>query len=413
MCNVEHASFSNHQSCIVLLASTLFSILAIDGNTAAANSEIKRLRITTEEITFKDRQNTLAGTLYLPSTGEMRPAVVLVKGSDRSARGPLLTNLGMYFAEHGIAALQYDSPGTGKSTGNTLLQSCEDRATEAVNAIRYLGTRGDIDHRRTGLWGGSEGASVVLLAAAMYAKEVPFVISVSGSSMMGGGSILERTYHSAERFAVQKKLTLEQMFKIITIEQLTYVFLTGINFLEWDLIEQRTKNWGEEPWGDYINICKMRTNDTMLTTAQKQEMLTLFRRTMKVFMEVEWSKLHAFQKRQLQQIMNMDVNQFYTFLQIPRITEIWDWDLRHRQEKVRCPVLAVFGENDSWVPANLMATRLAQYLSTSGNRDFQVKVFPGANHILTKTGSKGCDDFVPGYLELMTSWIHAHTPGKS
>jgi pimeloyl-ACP methyl ester carboxylesterase len=80
---------------------------------------------------------------------------------------------------------------------------------------------------------------------------------------------------------------------------------------------------------------------------------------------------------------------------------------------VKCPVLAIFGEDDRFVPANLTATRLRQYLSEVRNQDYEVLVVSGANHILTKTGSGLYGEFAPGYLDRMISWIHAHCPSTS
>lgn len=394
---------------LVWLTCAVLTLLLIPANAVMANSETKSAEPTTEEVTFPDENNVLAGTLYRPREPEPCPAVVLLTGSNRGPRGPLLARIAQHFARNGIAVLHYDSAGTGKSTGNTLLQSRADRAHEAAQAIRFLRTKAGIDPRHIGLWGGSEGASIALLAAAMYPQEVAFVVPVSGGVGIGGGSVFEQMYHAAECFAVDHGLTLDEMQKIVTFEQLSYVFLTGLNIVEWPLIETRVKRWPDEPWVEFIEIGRMRIRSSTLTMEEEQTVTRLLRQVMSTFLEAKWSKLRPFQKQQIKLIMNMDTRQLFAFLEIPRLAEDWDWDLRRRPEKVRCPVLGICGEDDRDVPPNLIATRLREYLSEINNKDFEVIVMPGADHFLAKTGSGSNGDFIPGYLEKMTAWIRAHT----
>ena len=395
-------------ACLVWLTYAVLTLLPIPATAAAANSETKNREPTTEEVTFANGEDVLAGTLYRPGKVEPCPAVVLLTGSNRGVRGPLLTRIAQHFARNGIAVLHYDSAGTGKSTGNALLQSRADRALEAAEAIRFLRTKRGVEPQHIGLWGGSEGASIALLAAAMYPQEVSFVVPVSGPI---GGSLFEGIYHSAECSAVDHHLTWDEMQKIVTFEQLCYVFLTGLNILEWPVVETRVRQWPDEPWAEFIEVGRTRIRSATLTQEEKQTVTRLLRQVMSTFIEAKWSKLMPFQKEQIKLIMNMDTRQLFAFLETPRLAEAWDWDLRHRAERVQCPVLAIYGEDDRQVPPNLNATRLREYLLEVKNGDFEVIVMPGADHVLAKTGSGSNGDFIPGYLEKMTAWIRAHTTG--
>ena len=401
----------NRQTFSLLLVFTFLTVLTIYEQTVIASSERMSSEPTTEEVTFINKEDILAGTLYLPQE-KPYPAVVLLTGSNRGPRGPLLRRIAEHFAQHGIGVLHYDSAGTGRSTGNAALQSREDRAEEAISAVRFLRTQQRFDPNHVGLWGASEGASIALLAAATYGQEVSFVIAVSGG-VQTGGSIFEQTYHSAEKFAHAHNLTLDEMLKIITLEQISYVFFHGLDILDWNLIETRTTRWPDEPWGEYITIARMRTYPQGLNTEEKQQVLESFRYVMRTFMEANWSKLEPWQERNVNQVLNLDAEQFFTFLEMRPVDQDWDWDLRRKAEKVTCPVLSIFGEDDDAVPANLVATRLRQYLSNANNQDFEVKIIPGAGHYLTRSGSGWTGEFVTGYLDTMTSWIHAHSTNKS
>ncbi|MHC4476477.1 MAG: alpha/beta hydrolase family protein [Planctomycetota bacterium] len=396
-----------------LMAFTALMVSLVANKTALSSIPgVETTGLIAEEVTFANEQDVLAGTLYSPKEGKPCPAVVLLTGSNRGPRGPLLSRIAQHFAQCGIAVLHYDSAGTGHSTGNTLLQSRDDRAREAISAVRFLRKQRSVNPKQIGLWGGSEGASIALLTAAIYGQEVSFVIPVSGGVGVGGGSSFEQTYYAAERFVHARMLTMDDMQKIVTFEQLTLAFLTGLDILEWDLIETRTKRWPDEPWAEYIKIARMRTRSGGLTAEEKQKVMDSFRHVMGTFVDAKWSKLAPFQKKTLKQVLNLDTDHFFAFLETPRFVRDWDWDLRHKAEKVRCPVLSILGEDDDWVPPNLIATRLRQYLSDANNQDFEVRIIPKANHYITRKGSGLNGEFAPGYIDAMTSWIHAHTTDR-
>ena len=68
--------------------------------------------------------------------------------------------------------------------------------------------------------------------------------------------------------------------------------------------------------------------------------------------------------------------------------------------RVRCPVLAVFGEQDILVPAQKSADLYAQYLAQAGNRDVSITVFPGVGHSL--------GGFMPEYWDTLSGWLQKH-----
>jgi pimeloyl-ACP methyl ester carboxylesterase len=89
-------------------------------------------------------------------------------------------------------------------------------------------------------------------------------------------------------------------------------------------------------------------------------------------------------------------------------------------ETVRCPVLAIYGEKDTSLPAEKNQPIIRRGLEVAGNRDVTIKVFPRADHGLRVTETGGPKearerskarrpgdgpDFTPGYLDLMTDWL--------
>ena len=68
----------------------------------------------------------------------------------------------------------------------------------------------------------------------------------------------------------------------------------------------------------------------------------------------------------------------------------------------RCPVLAIFGEQDLLVPAQRSITIFKQALAEEKNTDVTIQVFPGADHRI-RVGSSSA--LAPDYLETMGKWL--------
>jgi pimeloyl-ACP methyl ester carboxylesterase len=64
---------------------------------------------------------------------------------------------------------------------------------------------------------------------------------------------------------------------------------------------------------------------------------------------------------------------------------------------VRCPVLAIWGEDDTLVPARKSASLYRQYLKAARNHDVTVVVFRNADHDIRNFG--------PAYRTTLTSWL--------
>ncbi|MFI0418248.1 alpha/beta hydrolase family protein [Spongiactinospora sp. 9N601] len=72
------------------------------------------------------------------------------------------------------------------------------------------------------------------------------------------------------------------------------------------------------------------------------------------------------------------------------------------------PVLALWGEHERSIPAADSSRIFAATLRAAGNPSHTIKILPGADHGLMRSpdGFIEGDGLVPGYLELVTSWIH-------
>lgn len=100
-------------------------------------------------------------------------------------------------------------------------------------------------------------------------------------------------------------------------------------------------------------------------------------------------------------------------LKFHRLSYFIDYDPKPAIEKIACPALILFGELDPLVPPNNNIPIFERIIEHSGKQNFIIKTFEKANHsfYVAKTGSlkeysQLSKEFVPGYLDTLTDWIH-------
>jgi pimeloyl-ACP methyl ester carboxylesterase len=385
---------------LILMLLLLFSLNCSCRGDVGQNKDARGATTATpgpeEEVRFESGSNHLAGTLFWPADRTDCPAVVVLAGSDRSERGALRTAIARHFAAHGVAAMVYDSPGTGSSSGNALLQNSADRVAEALSAVAYVQDQPGVRPTAVGLFGGSEGANIALMAGAEN-DGVAFVIPVSSSL---GVSILDILRYSAEKQGHEQGLTPEEIAQATTFKEIAFVLLSGVDIVEWPLVESRVKRWDDPAWPAFIDLAKRRGR--ALTEIEKEAFLDSFRTIVSHFVTRRWFAV-VDEGNAVQRILGVDANTFFGLLESGRYSRDWERNLCFGDADVRIPVLAIWGEEDSFLPPHQSAERLKKYLMDSTHPDYEVIVFKNASHFLTVLGSRS--DFVPGYLDTMVNWV--------
>src|SRR5262249_54222902 len=166
-------------------------VLVILAGLAAACSSVRSSAqdiqgVRDEPVTFRTAGATLSGTLFLPAGGDRHPAVVLFHGSGPQPRNSFMAH---WFAEHGVAALTYDKRGVNASTGDFRIVPFTDLVADGLAAVTLLKARGDIDPKRIGVWGLSQGGWLGPLAASQ-SNDVAFVVAVSGPGVSPGEQMI-------------------------------------------------------------------------------------------------------------------------------------------------------------------------------------------------------------------------------
>ena len=145
-----------------------------------------------EDVKFENKkeQVTLAGTLSMPSKSGKYPAVILINGSGPQNRNselfghkPFLV-LSDHLTKNGIAVLRFDDRGTAESTGNFATATTRDFASDVAAGLAYLKTRPEIDIKKIGLIGHSEGGLIAPIVAT-ESGDVHFVVLLAAPGMRG------------------------------------------------------------------------------------------------------------------------------------------------------------------------------------------------------------------------------------
>ena len=150
-----------------------------------------------EDVIFENKKDkiTLAGTLTLPTKEGNYPVVVLITGSGPQNRDEELLGhkpflvLADYLTKNGIAVLRFDDRGIGESQGDFKTATSLDFASDVESAVNYLQTRKEINKKKIGLIGHSEGGIIAPMVAAK-SKDIDFIVLLAGTGIPGGELML-------------------------------------------------------------------------------------------------------------------------------------------------------------------------------------------------------------------------------
>jgi len=333
---------------------------------------------TSEEVTFKNGDITLAGTLTLPAGAGSHPAVVLISGSGAQNRDeeifgfPIFRTLADHLSRQGIAVLRYDDRGLGGSTAGSDEDTSETYAGDVAAAVQYLKGRSEIDPRKIGLLGHSEGGIIAPMVATR-SSDVAFIILMSAPGLPGRQILEEQT-----RLILKAAgSTDEQIEKQASLQKRAIdAALTGQG---WDEVKAEMR-------AEYEAALAAMTESQRKTIPDQKKWVEDNVQAQADAMERPWMKY------------------FLTYDPAPTL------------EKVSVPVLALFGGLDTQVAAEPNRAAVTAALERGGNKDYTVKVFPDANHLYqsARTGSPGeyaslKAEFTAGFLETISDWILEHT----
>jgi pimeloyl-ACP methyl ester carboxylesterase len=147
-----------------------------------------------EEVIYKNADSSLhyGATFTKPAQGSNFPTVIIISGSGTQDRDGNMFGHKTYavladlLTKQGIAVLRVDDRGAGKSSlgPNPSKTTSVDFAGDVNNSIQYLLSRSDVDKKKIGLIGHSEGGLIAPMVA-VNNKQVAFIVLLAGPGQKG------------------------------------------------------------------------------------------------------------------------------------------------------------------------------------------------------------------------------------
>jgi hypothetical protein len=263
-----------------------------------------------------------------------------------------------FLIRRGVAVLGYDKRGVGASTGDWNKASFDDLATDVVAAFNYLKTRADIQRDRIGLLGLSQAGWVMPLAA-VKARDLAFLVSLSGAGVSAAETTIDQARHEMTANGMPAQV-IDQIVELMTLQ---YEFLRS-----------------GRGWDQYVEArariaARMGGNPPPSFPATPDHPYLQFMRPI------------------------------VTYEPAPTIRQL------------QLPVLALFGGLDNNILAEKNRAAWEAALSAGGHRDYTLRILPQANHAMFEAtiGSNAempsLKRFVPEYFTTVTGWLAKRLPG--
>jgi pimeloyl-ACP methyl ester carboxylesterase len=329
-----------------------------------------------EDVTFQNAEAniSLSGTLTLPGKEGNFPVVILISGSGPQNRDEELLGhkpflvISDHLTKNGIGVLRYDDRGVGKSEGDFKTSTSADFATDVESAIAYLKTRKEIDKKKIGLMGHSEGGLIAPMVSSQ-SEDVSFIVLLAGTGLQGDKIILLQQALIAKADGASDS----------DIMEATDAYTKAVDMVMKSDDEQKLKT-------DLTNFINKLIEDD--PSAEIPSGLTK------------------------EEFVSVQVNEISS----PWMQYFLKLDPAIALEKVMCPVLAINGEKDLQVPPKENLEAIKKALAKGGNENVTVVELANLNHLFQEceTGSPKEyanieQTFSPTALTLILDWIKAQT----
>jgi len=308
-----------------------------------------------EDVEFSNGGVKLVGRLTKPRSPGPHPVVVMIHGSGKGGRDyAYYSLLATHLATQGVAVLTYDKRGFGASGGLGQNPSLQDLADDARAAVEYLKRRPDLIADRIGLYGHSQGGFIAPLVPAR-GTEVAFMCLLAAPAL----NTWDQELNEAESDMRGRGFSDDEVAEALKSMRLMFEVVStgrGLEELRTAVQAARSSSW----WGV-----------VELSSSEK---------------DLEQWRLSAY-------------------------------DPRAAIEKLKVPVLALFGERDLIVPPKQNVPLWERYLRVAGNKDFTPRLVPSADHGLflvkgeivghgtSNENAAGALQLAPGVLNEITNWI--------
>ena len=304
------------------------------------------------DVSFHNGPVTLAGTLCIPRSPGLHAAVVLLQGSGGETRWGTNRFIADRFARSGIAALVYDKRGSGASTGDWKMASYDDLANDAIAGIDFLASRSDIDAKRIGLHGHSEGGIIAPIASVRAPSKVAFIVAEDTVA----GFVRDQDVYRVSHQIRQAGFTDAQVERALDLYKLMIEVLRGAK--PDHELETASRSVRNEDWYQWLGI-----------PPENSYLWTWYPKVGNLDTLVFWKQVHA-------------------------------------------PVLLIYGEHDQLEPVDESLAKIEASLD-GVKTPYAAVIVPNAQHNLTVQPEPGAPFFwwkaAPGLVDLVVAWVTQRT----
>ena len=326
-----------------------------------------------EEVTYSNGDVTLAGTLTLPEGNGPFPAMLMITGSGAQNRDEELAGHRPFLViadavtRAGVAVLRVDDRGVGGSGGDLSQATYADLVGDVEAGVAFLKARPDVDPKRVGLFGHSEGGYLAPLAATQ--TDTAFVIMMAGPSV-AGERVLE----------LQNRLIFELADATQTDVEAQVRFLRALK----EVLERSI--YDKSAYDEAGALVETRVAEQFASLPEDER-------------PDEATQAQAVAAQQ-ENIVSPYFRSFFLYDPQPALRQL---------DK---PVLAFYGNLDVQVPPVQSVGPLRAALRSAGNDDVTIQVFDGLNHLMQPAVRGGLEEYsqiettvAPEVLSLVTEWL--------
>lgn len=357
-----------------------FSQMGIDGTFNLRKKEIPRINnsFIEKEVTFYNKDIKLCGTLSLPDTNKKHPAIILISGSGAQNRDeeiydfPIFKEISDHLTKSGFAVLRYDDRGIGCSDGSVPNSSLFDFSDDIISAVNFLKSQKNINSKKIGLLGHSEGCTVASIVASKI-NDIQFMVLLAPPGDSGTTIIKEQIKNLYKMNGLNDTIITKEIANAMKVHNVI------IKDDGWEELRQDIKEKIKAKFEESSNV--------QLNSIENKE----------IFIEnyVE-NQITSYKSKWLKSFLITNPKEYIV--------------------KVKCPVLAIFGEKDLQVEAKSNSEKIESALKKGKNKKYKIEIIPSANHLFQKAETGHTNEyirlekkFINGLLDLISNWLISTT----
>lgn len=292
------------------------------------------------------------GTLTLPSKEGKYPCVILITGSGLQNRDEEVFGhkpfkvIADYLTKNGIAVFRYDDRGWGSKNAELFNATSLDYVKDAQSAFNMLKSNPNIDSKKIGMLGHSEGGLIAPICASQN-KDIAFVILLAGPGVSGYDVLMQQNKEIMQKAKASKFQINSQLDA-----------LSKINVL-------------------------IRSNVSSSELETK----------MNTYFDSIISKLSEKKKKDYQYTSPAARTQFISQINLPWMRTFFVLDPQDYLPKLSQPVLALNGDKDIQVISKYNLPAIKKAMKIAKNNNFEYFEAKGMNHLFQECKEGTIDEY--------------------